>query len=452
MSTDEEKKERRRYGQGSTYYREERDVWVASKRVGYDNRGKPIRLSAQGKTEAKAIAKLDKKIRDFRLGKQTSKSKGTVGEYLDRWLSDVIADDVRPTTLHSYDSSVRNQIKPTIGTKKLAKLTPEDVRQMRRDIEAMYTEKARADPRYAETGPKRSRYAQVVLSKALADAVREEIIDRNVADTIYVKKPPATDKEQPALNAEQAKRLLRVALEKKDRWATRWAVALLTGVRQGETLGLTWDRVNFERKEILFDKQLQVLQNRHGCGTGSGKSWPCGMKVARACPHREYVIQPQYRNQVRILEEGKRSLALTPTKTKMSKRALPMSEPLEKILRAHKLSTMNESNPHNLVFHYEDGRPVYPRDDYDNWLAALDAADLERIKLHSTRHSTASIMSDMGIDRQVIMQILGHTNLNTTARYAAVGDTFRREAMESLSNLLDMFGEGDAGNTPALDV
>ncbi|AOE43753.1 tyrosine integrase [Gordonia phage Bantam] len=431
---------RSEYGTGGVRYRADRDVWIAAKSV-EDGRGRKKRIEGQGPTKTQAIAERDKKIRDFIRGKQKTKGKGTVAEWLEKWMNEIAVDNVRPTTLKSYASAIKYQIVPTIGHMKLKDLEPADVRFMRKEVVNSYLDKKKGvkgvKPRDEGTGARRARYAQVVLSKALADAVTEEILDRNVADSAYVKKTAVVAKPQKALNAEQAKHLLRTSIENRDRYASRWATALITGTRQGEVLGLTWDRVDFTRKEIHFTRQLQVLENEHGCGEQIGdRVYPCGMKVPRACPERKFKVTEEWRDQIDVLEG---SLAMTPTKTKMSARALPMPAPLEQILRAHQLDTAGEPNPHNLVWHQENGKPIQPRADYEAWVEALDKAGLDRIKLHSTRHSAASIMSDMGIDRQVIMQILGHTNLNTTAGYAAVGDSFRREALGRMGGLLDLF-------------
>ncbi|QDF15423.1 tyrosine integrase [Gordonia phage Mollymur] len=440
----DENGERSEYGTGGLRYRADRKVWIAAKSV-EDGRGRKKRIEGQGPTKAKALAERDAKIRDFIRGKQKTRGKGTVEEWMQKWMKEIAEHNVRPTTLQSYDAAIKYQIIPTIGRLKLNDLKPEDVRFMREEIIAGYKKGASGGrkPRNDGTGPRRARYAQVVLSKALADAVREEIIERNVADSAYVKKAPLPSKPQKALNAEQAKHLLRTTIQNRDRYASRWAMALITATRQGEVLGLTWDRVDFARKEIHFTRQLQVLKNAHGCGEKeAGGKYPCGMKVARACPEREFVVSDEFRNEIDILEG---SVALTPTKTVMSSRAIPMPAPLEKILRAHQLATAGEPNPHNLVWHQENGKPIQPRADYDAWLEVLDAAGLDRIKLHASRHSAASIMSDMGIDRQVIMQILGHTQLQTTAGYTAVGESFRREALDGMGELLELLGPDDGG-------
>ncbi|QBP33284.1 integrase [Gordonia phage BrutonGaster] len=453
---EEPKKTRAKKGTGGMRYRADKDVWIASADVGFDAQGNRVRLEATGKTEYQAQQRLNKKVREYHKSPTQSKAaKGTVAEWLDKWLNEVRRGRIRPTTKRSYDSHIRNHINPVMGKKKLAKLTPEDIRQMMRDIE-----KRQADARKAAAaagsstrvgdGPRCAKYAHTIMRKALGDAVREGLVPRNVASKDYVEPMGAVEKEQKALDAAQARNFLRIALESNDPWATRWAAALLTGTRQGELIGLTWDRVDFENKRLYFTKQLQLLGNTHGCGEADENGlYPCGKLVARACPKREFDIDEKYRSETEIISG---SIAWVPTKTKMSKRALPMIEPLAKILRAHQAMTAGQPNPHNLVWHEPDGRPLNPRKDYDNWLAALDRAGLEHVKLHSTRASAASIMSEMGIDREVIAEILGHTNLSTTALYAKVGETYRREALSSLGSLVDMFGESDGGHTPALDA
>lgn len=443
---------RAKRGSGGIRYRADKDIWIASETVTLN--GKRTRLEATGKTETKARAAIAKKRNEFIRGKKKKASRGTVTEWLNKFTDEIAIHDIRPGTMRSYKSVINNHIIPTIGDKKLAALEPADVRTMRDEImrRCEAADKAGTSKRKG-AGPSRARYAQTVLSVALARAVQDEVIDRNVANKEYVKKLPAPDKAVAALDADQAKRFLRDVARSEGTNASRWAFAFLTGARQGEILGLEINRLDFTFDSLKLTKQLQILPNRHGCGEqNEDGTWPCGKTAPRACKDREFDISPTYAEQVKVLHG---SLALVPTKTKMSKRDLPMVGPLKKILQAHLEATAHMPNPHGLVWRNEDGSPLQPRSDFDTWSDALTKSGFDHIKLHSSRSSTASIMSDMGIDREVIAEILGHTNLETTAGYVAVGDKFRRDALGKVGGalMLELFGDDDGDdNAPTTEA
>src|SRR3712207_2463031 len=103
----------------------------------------------------------------------------TVGEYLDQWLTEVAAKQVRPSTYTGYETNVRLHIKPLIGSKRLAKLTTRDVRKM---IEVLRTK-----PLSRGIGIMSDRavqYVHATLRAALEQACREELICRNVAKLV----------------------------------------------------------------------------------------------------------------------------------------------------------------------------------------------------------------------------------------------------------------------------
>ena len=90
----------------------------------------------------------------------------------------------------------------------------------------------------------RSLAAGVALHKALDQAVKWHMIPRNVAEV--VKAPRPAPEEIRPLNREQTKALLEVAKGEEDRFEALYMLAVTTGLRQGEILGLKWDDVDFQ--------------------------------------------------------------------------------------------------------------------------------------------------------------------------------------------------------------
>ncbi|WP_141213998.1 tyrosine-type recombinase/integrase, partial [Mycobacterium marinum] len=291
------------------------------------------------------------------------------------------------------------------GAKRLDRLTPAHVRQMHDAIDS-----SRA-----------AQQAHVILQRALDDAVKEGLVSRNVAK--LVDKPQHVTAGRQPLATEQAKMLLRCAIDNNDPWATRWAAALLLGARQGELLGLQWSRVDLERGIVDFSWQLQYVPQAHGCGQRhSDGTWPCGKVRVSYCPKAHYDLARGFEHQVLH-----RSLMLTRPKTAKGIRIVPLPAPLWAILRQH---PRTEPNPHNLVWHDSAGNPVSPRDDYDNWQNALKAAGLPPAPLHVARHTTATLLLQAGVPEDIRMSILGHAGALVARQYAHVDTSLARKSMD----------------------
>src|ERR687890_1300271 len=114
-----------------------------------------------------------------------------LGEYLDRWLADSVADTVRPTTFERYEQIVRVHIRPALGNLKLKNVTPAHVR-------GLYREKLEGG-----LSPRTVQYVHVTLHKALKQAVADGLIPRNVAGS--VKAPQVRREEINPLNPEQVR-------------------------------------------------------------------------------------------------------------------------------------------------------------------------------------------------------------------------------------------------------
>ena len=129
----------------------------------------------------------------------------TVGSYLRRWLKEVAAQRVRANTLTGYRTNIERHIEPHIGRKKLGKLAARDVRLMLDGC------------RQSGLSERSVRYVHATLRVALEDAVREDLIPRNVAKLVRLSTPPR--KETRILSADEGRHLLKTT--KDDRLARR---------------------------------------------------------------------------------------------------------------------------------------------------------------------------------------------------------------------------------------
>lgn len=404
------KRARRSPGEGALYQRGD-GMWIATVDLGWGADGKRKRKTVSARKYADAQRKLQTLRREIAdAGGQVPTGHMSVEAWLARWLDEIAAPRVRPSTLTGYRNDVTHHIAPVVGRYRLDKLAPQHVRAMGMAIVGK--------GRSSTTALRCHR----ILSRALSDAMREGIVVRNVA--ALVDAPRKAVSTRGALTAAQAITLLTAVAD--DPMGSRWAAALLTGARRGELLGLERERVG----DVLdLSWQLQRLPHRHGCGG------TCGRRRAGDCPHKVLDVPAGF--DYRPLVGG---LALTRPKTRAGHRVVPLVEPLRSILLRH-IATAPE-NSYGLVWATPDGQPVDPSRDSAAWRAAVQAAGLPPVPLHAARHTAATLLLEAGVDRRVISEIIGHSSEVATRGYQHVDLTLARDAMTRLGALL--------GTPPAL--
>ena len=190
---------------------------------------------------------------------KNSVSRDTIGEYLECWLSDCLEPLVNSSKMaHStfirYKRIVENDISPVLGRKKLRDLS-------RAEVRALYSAKAK------ELSPRSIDYIHVTLQKALSQAMRDDLINRNVA-TGERPRSSRNREEIKALSSEQAKALLSAARDTRNE--ALYVVAVHTSLRQGELLGLKWTDVDLTGRRLSVRRSLKVTD--HGLDFGPPKN------------------------------------------------------------------------------------------------------------------------------------------------------------------------------------
>lgn len=413
--TSKKKRPPRAKGEGSIFQRAD-GMWVGSIEAPPDETGKRRQKRVYSKDYRTLVARLDELKAESSDGFNLDRTM-TVAKWLDYWLPNVHRERIRPTTYRDYGHTINN-IASAIGHKKLIELTPADVRRMHTLI---------------GKGARRTQKAHVVLHKALKDAVAEGLIKRNVAAPVDA--PEVSKGERMALSIGDVHKLLAYAVKHRNQMeATRWLFLFLTGTRQGESLGLTWDRVDLKGGAVDITWQLQQLKRAHGCGEKVGEKWPCGRKNGGHCTEPKWDMPVKFE-----YEPLHASLALTRPKSEAGKRWVPVIEPLRLALAQLREKDCGP-NPHNLVFHRADGAPVIPNDDNQAWHKLLRDAGIigegETMPLHSTRHTTATVLRAAGADEQTRMEILGHNSPEVTRIYAHADQARNSTMMDALAVLV----------------
>ncbi len=354
-------------GDGDVFPRKNKAGKITSYRgayVGPD--GKRRYVSGKNKTgarEALAAARADAAS-----GVVLDVGKLTVGEYLERWLSDCLTPLVKSgkmehSTFVRYKGIAEKHISPTIGRKKLKDLG-------RTEVRALYSARGK------ELSPRSVDYIHVTLQKALSQAVRDDLISRNVAAG---ERPRSSRnrEEIKALSSEQARSLLTAA--RGGRNEPLYVVAVYTGLRQGELLGLKWTDVDLAGRRLSVRRALKVTD--HGLDFG-------------------------------------------PSKNKASRRSVPLSKSAVAALRAHRIRQNEERlrlgdlwQDHDLVFPNRIGKPLDHGNLYDReYKPLLQSAGLgdEGFTFHSLRHTFATELFNQRKRPKIIQSLLGHSSITQT--------------------------------------
>ena len=164
----------------------------------------------------------------------------TVGEWLNTWISEYTAD-WKPLTVSNYSKQIKKHLIPRLGAAKLEDLDTHT-------IQLFYNSLTKSG-----LAPKTVKNIHGVLHAALEQAISNGYIHKN--PTAGCKLPKVVRPEIKPLEPEEIARMLKEA--KKDAYDNLFIVAMFTGMRQGELLGLSWDNVNFKTGQITIKQQLQ---------------------------------------------------------------------------------------------------------------------------------------------------------------------------------------------------
>ncbi|MFC9683028.1 tyrosine-type recombinase/integrase [Streptomyces sp. NPDC056948] len=395
-------------GDGTVCQRKDRRWEAAGYVLAPGNTRKRVRV--YGTTRKEALAKLTEKIAASNRGVSAPSAQGSLAAYLTYWLDAVAVYQLRENTHTRYTAVARLYLIPGLGKKKLAKLTAKDVRtwlnQLRTTCQCCTRalDTARDEPRCCAAGKCCSRrlspltlaYVHSVLKSALEHAVREEEIPRNVARNVRTGTPRPRRFEP--LTADEARKFL--AATNGHRLQPLFELALHTGLRKGELLGLRWEDLDLAGGTASIRRTLQRTNS-------SG-------------------------------------LTALPTKTQSSERRIALPTPCLRSLEQHRDRKLQEREAagtnwkdSGYVFTRPDGAPIEGSTLTRHFNTLLRQARLRRIRFHDLRHSAATLLLEQGVELVVIKELLGHAHIGVTATvYAHVRLRLQRDAIDLLGHAL----------------
>jgi integrase len=367
---------KRASGEGSIYRRKSDGRWVGSHPLGYVV-GKRARKVVYGRTQGEVVEKL-RRLRAEQGGIPLTPS-GTLDEFFDQWLN-VIEVSVAATTFANYESLLRVHVRPTLGQRRLENLRPLDVQTL------LATLLRRG------SSPRTVQYVHAVLRKALADAEQWEMIPRNPASN--VRAPKVTRPIPRPLDRDEVERILD-AIDRQ--WfALLFVVALGSGLRLGELLGLQWADLD------QASGTLQVRRTRRRDGT---------------------IAEP---------------------KSAAGRREIDLHASLVAVLvQARTISP----GPKCEMFLHTEGRPLLHRHVQQVWERTLRAANVEHRGFHQIRKTYASVLVESGIDVRTAQELLGHADVRMTLEvYARTSRGARQSAAHKIGEWLPPLALGSGSH------
>jgi integrase len=292
----------------------------------------------------------------------------TVSGFLDRFISDVVAHTLKPKTVDSYKFLIEKHIKPEIGHYKLSRLRSDQ-------IQTLYSKKLNSG-----LSERTVQYIHAVLRRALNFALKWGLIYRNPTDVVEAPRPKK--KAPEVLSEDQAKHFLETV--KEHRWYPIYVLAIATGMREGEILGLRWEDVDLEHATISVRKTVQSIRGK---------------------------------------------IIIGEPKTQKSRRTISLPD-----FAVEVLSELEKSE--GFVFTTASGRPVSPRNLLRHFHESLEKAGLPHFRFHDLRHTCATLLLKENVHPKVVQELLGHSSISWTLdTYSHTIRSMQEEAAQKMDGI-----------------
>lgn len=281
-----------------------------------------------------------------------------LADYLARWLAD-IESQVAYKTIEAYRQQARDYLIPHLGQIRLDQLQPEQIQSMYSNI-------------YANRSANTICAIHGMLHKALADALRAGLIGRNPAD---LARPPRRSRhESQTFTQEQAERFL--SATEGERHQHLFFLALVTGMRAGELLGLQWKDVDWDNRQLNIRRQVHY-------------------------------------------QAGGR-FEFTPPKSRQGRTLLVSDDTLahlrqqQQIVNDRREQAGDRWTDNDLVFPARHGTPLRQTNVGKFLRCIVERAGLPLIRFHDLRHTNATLLLARNVNPKIVQERLGHASIKMT--------------------------------------
>ncbi|MFP7295816.1 tyrosine-type recombinase/integrase [Neobacillus niacini] len=360
-------------------------TWYFVLELGKDANGNRKQKRKRGfKTKKEAEAAFAETQDMLNKGTYIEPSKVTYKEFIGEWLK-TKKINIGPQTFEIYQIIVNTHIIPFLGGLSLQNIKTIHIQNLVNDL---------VEKGYASDSVRK---IHAVIRNTLEYASEDlKLIPINPAKKIVLPKKKSST-EITVWNEDQLKAFLGVA--KHERTYNIFVLAIFTGMRQGELLGLSWKDVDLDGRTL---KVTQTLK-------GDAKEIMKGAKSKtsiRTIPLNEFSINA-LKEQKRLQEKEKNEIGIA-------------------------------YNQENLVFCSEVGTPIHRSNLRRVYNRLIKEANVPKIRFHDLRHSHATYLLSKGVNIKVISERLGHSDIKITLNtYSHVGESMQKEVIEKLDHLIN---------------
>lgn len=331
--------------------------WRVDVSLGYDPiTGKPRRPTVRGKTEAEVLVKMRKLQVEADEGILKDPSKLTLKEWCEIWLKQYTGH-LAPRTKTLYEADINNYIIPRLGRHKLTALNRPMVQQ--------FVNGVMASPMKDSISPKTVKNIHGTLSRLLNQAIE---ID-------YLRVNPATRCKLPRIEKTKARAMDRREIAaftqqiQGHRFENAFLLALYTGLREAELLGLKWDAIDMDNGIIVVKRQLQKIDGA-------------------------YALTPPKGNKIRTVHVGQH--------------ALDVLRKQKRIQAEWRLRAGSAWRDEGYVITDESGHFIKGHTLWNHFKKVVASIGSPDVKVHGLRHSYATSAIQSGVDVKSVQDALGH--------------------------------------------
>lgn len=343
--------------------------------------------SVIGNNQEEVQAKLFKIKYPLSFAESIKPEEMTVAQFVEQWRG-TYTRDIKKSTMQRYDLDIRLRIIPLIGDCKLSELKPVQITQLYNWVQDQ------------GLSHKSIKNLHGTLHRILQDAVDNEYMPKNVADRAKI--PKATEQAQEMRPLKDTEVPVFLKAIKGHKFEMLYFVAMFTGMRESELIGLTWDCIDWENNRIRIYRQMPRDQEKGVADTFTS------------------------------LKNGK-SREIAPATEVFSILRKVKVEQAEKKLKAGG----KWSNTEGFVFTNDNGEHVKRVTVYNNFKRVVTDIGLPDVRFHDLRHTYATIALQEGVDVKTVSHNLGHATVAFTLdKYGHVTERMKDDSAEKIGRFI----------------
>ena len=370
--------------------------WEVRLSAGIDYKtGKPKRTSTCCNTRQEAIAILQKQAHEVRTKGWRDPMGVTLEEWYEHWLDTYVKNSVKQSTYLSYKGYLKKHF-ACISKIKLKALDAGTLQEL-------YTFKYEEE----DLSPKTLRNMNMALHKCLAQAVKEDLLTNNVSEAVVL--PRAERPEIEVLTNEQQREVVKASY--RHRYGVFVRLALCTGLRSGELMGLQWGDIDLVAGTLQVRRTLNRLH--------------------------KYEENP---------EGNKTEIVLSSPKTKNSRRMIPLTRGAVEDLKRWRAVQQHDKQAagasykdEGFVLATETGKYFEKKMLSKYYERILNDAGVGHFTFHALRHTFATRALEHGMDYKTLSALLGHYSVSFTMdTYVHCLDERKRSEIAKMDDLYDI--------------